>query len=487
MSDGQYLSIGEVLGLLLEDFPDVTISKIRFLESQGLIEPERTPSGYRKFYDHDVDLLRAILHEQRENFLPLKVIRDRIESGSLEGDPTGGRTPPRGIRNVEVRNGSSTLASGSNVARPNAAHSNASPPSTTRSTLAHAVEASPINAALDSRDSVFRRTDGGPEWADGRALIPGSENSPRSSAPTPITTSVPITMSMPVTPVVPPKRTPTAPLTGRPTGAPSAPSAIQPSAPLPSVGGASTPPSTNAVEMALESAPVATVLPLKASGPIPPSPVAAISAEHPVAPVDHAGSTIPMKKSSADDSASKDSPVMGSGARDAEAKDSGAKRSGAAYSAADEAPKGSVVGDVGAGRSERAVLDRSSNMPYNREEFCAAAHITLGQLDELESYGLIGAKGTGRDATYSADALEIATVAGKFLANGIDARHLRSWKQSADRESALFEQRIMPLLRQRNPASRQAALDTLTELSGLGGRLRQALVDAALRHHFDGV
>ena len=53
-----HLSIGEVLGLLLEEFPDVTISKIRFLESQGLIEPERTPSGYRKFFDDDVELLR---------------------------------------------------------------------------------------------------------------------------------------------------------------------------------------------------------------------------------------------------------------------------------------------------------------------------------------------------------------------------------------------------------------------------------------------
>ena len=55
-----YLSIGEVLGLLLEEFPDVTISKIRFLESQGLIAPERTPSGYRKFYEHDVELLRVL-------------------------------------------------------------------------------------------------------------------------------------------------------------------------------------------------------------------------------------------------------------------------------------------------------------------------------------------------------------------------------------------------------------------------------------------
>lgn len=87
-----YLSIGEVLGLLLEEFPDVTISKIRFLESQGLISPERTPSGYRKFYDDDVELLRVILTEQRENFLPLRVIKTRLETGEI--DPTGEHLRP---------------------------------------------------------------------------------------------------------------------------------------------------------------------------------------------------------------------------------------------------------------------------------------------------------------------------------------------------------------------------------------------------------
>ncbi len=74
----QHLSIGEVLSLLQDEFPDVTISKIRFLESQGLIDPERTPSGYRKFYRGDIDRLRWILTQQRENFLPLKVIKDRL-------------------------------------------------------------------------------------------------------------------------------------------------------------------------------------------------------------------------------------------------------------------------------------------------------------------------------------------------------------------------------------------------------------------------
>ncbi|QXC61988.1 MerR family DNA-binding transcriptional regulator [Aquihabitans sp. G128] len=76
-----HLSIGEVLSLLQDEFPDVTISKIRFLESQGLIDPERTPSGYRKFYESDIDRLRWILVQQRENFLPLKVIKDRLGSG----------------------------------------------------------------------------------------------------------------------------------------------------------------------------------------------------------------------------------------------------------------------------------------------------------------------------------------------------------------------------------------------------------------------
>ena len=95
-----HLSIGEVLGLLLEEFPEITISKIRFLESQGLIDPERTPSGYRKFYDDDIELLRCILHEQRENFLPLRVIKDRLDSGEI--DPTNEQTRPTGIKNVTV-------------------------------------------------------------------------------------------------------------------------------------------------------------------------------------------------------------------------------------------------------------------------------------------------------------------------------------------------------------------------------------------------
>ena len=87
--EGHHLSIGEVLSLLQAEFPDVTVSKIRFLESQGLVNPERTPSGYRKFYESDVARLRWILTEQRDHYMPLKVIKDRLEAH----DPATGELP----------------------------------------------------------------------------------------------------------------------------------------------------------------------------------------------------------------------------------------------------------------------------------------------------------------------------------------------------------------------------------------------------------
>ena len=75
-----YLSIGEVLGKLRGDFPDITISKIRFLESEGLIEPQRTPSGYRKFTGVDLERLRYVLSAQRDQYLPLRVIKENLDA-----------------------------------------------------------------------------------------------------------------------------------------------------------------------------------------------------------------------------------------------------------------------------------------------------------------------------------------------------------------------------------------------------------------------
>ena len=93
-----YLSIGEVLGKLRNDFPDVTISKIRFLESEGLIEPQRTPSGYRKFTNSDLERLRYVLLAQRDQYLPLRVIKgnlDALDRGLQPAAVSGGVPVPR--------------------------------------------------------------------------------------------------------------------------------------------------------------------------------------------------------------------------------------------------------------------------------------------------------------------------------------------------------------------------------------------------------
>lgn len=79
-ADGGLVSIGAVLNVLREEFPEVTVSKIRFLESEGLIEPQRTPSGYRKFSDRDVERLAQVLRMQRDHYLPLKVIREHLDA-----------------------------------------------------------------------------------------------------------------------------------------------------------------------------------------------------------------------------------------------------------------------------------------------------------------------------------------------------------------------------------------------------------------------
>jgi DNA-binding transcriptional MerR regulator len=101
------MSIGEVLQTLRGDFPDVTISKIRFLESEGLVEPARTPSGYRKFSHQDVDRLRYVLSAQRDQYLPLRVIKehlDAIDRGlEVPSQPRGRGGDPLVGDNSEVR------------------------------------------------------------------------------------------------------------------------------------------------------------------------------------------------------------------------------------------------------------------------------------------------------------------------------------------------------------------------------------------------
>jgi DNA-binding transcriptional MerR regulator len=260
--DRSHLSIGEVLNLLQDEFPDVTISKIRFLESQGLLDPERTPSGYRKFYDEDIERLRWILRQQRENFLPLKVIKDRLAAGELDA---------------------------------------------------------PVPTAPPEGDA---------ETAGDLA---------------------------PSTPTAPP-------------------------APRPSV-------SADA--------------PRRRPTPVPP-----------VAPVLETG---------------------------------------------------------------------QSAVSLSLEELVAATGLTAKVIADLERYGLLASRTLGATTYYDEDALVTARVAATFIGHGVEPRHLRMYKVAAEREAGVFEQLVMPMLKQRSPASRQQAIDTLEELAGLGDQLRASMLRQALR------
>lgn len=324
MGDRPYLSIGEVLGMLLEEFPDVSISKIRFLESQGLIDPERTPSGYRKFYDADVDRLRVILREQRQNFLPLRVIRDRLESGQI--DDSGAMTPPRGLRNVTVLE--PTVSPGSDET--------------------------------------------------GDLIVPAGTPMPTSHHPA-AQAQARITAQQPVLPLT-------------------------------------------------------TAAPIAVPAPAAPPSVTTPAARTPTAPVATGQTPAPQNGRTP-------SPAF--------------------------APVG------------------SPNTPLVASELCARAGITTSQLSDLVSFGLVVGVGTGANAVYSSHDVAIAAAAAGFLVRGVEARHLRQWRRSAEREAALFEQLIIPTLRQRKPQSRQVAATSLRELSELGAELRTAILTAALQHHLE--
>lgn len=279
-ADRSHLSIGEVLALLNDDFPDVTISKIRFLESQGLLVPERTPSGYRKFHDEDIERLRWILTQQRDHFLPLKVIKERIESGDLASGP------PEGVL--------------------------------------------PFSAATDA-DS-----DDPPGTAARGAIVAELVEAPE-----------------PMRPKRSRRRHPTGHVKGEPTPDP----ATEP----------------------------------------------------------------------------------------------------------DDGPEPAVS--------------------YGRDELAEQSGLSSRDIDELERYGLLTARTLGDTTWFDEDALVVARLAAGFSRYGIEPRHLRMYKVSAEREAGLFEQLIMPLLKQRRAAARDEAVEVLEDLAELADDLRAVMVRTALREY----
>ncbi len=135
--------------------------------------------------------------------------------------------------------------------------------------------------------------------------------------------------------------------------------------------------------------------------------------------------------------------------------------------------------------TETAATQLLPGVLLDRGELCNMTGMSDAELTELESFGIVSANTGSGAALYGDDAVDICRTSCEFLRAGVDARHLRNWKTSAEREASLYEQLVTPRFRQRNPEARAAALSELKRLDQLGSKLRAAMTRQALRHHFE--
>ena len=393
MTSRTYLSIGDVLTLLREEFPDVTISKIRFLESQGLVNPERSPSGYRKFFDHDVERLRWVLRQQREHFLPLKVIRDRLADGDL-GDELGPEQP-----NGKTARAPQAVA----VAGVAPGHAHEQPTKADEEAMARILADASRRAAKLPDEKQAR-----PGLQVVTEVEPSTRAAAEPAAPRDLATAAPRRTATER------RADATTTLGGRPPGPPASPA---------SPGSPGSPGATNRAN--------GTALPREPDAPVTP----------PFAP-----------------------PQVEANARKGETK------SGEAAAAGAPGPNAAVV--TGASLSV--------------DELCAASGLSLDEVAGLKGFGLVESVTVAGIETFDEDALTVANLAAAFRAFGIEPRHLRLYRNAADRELGLIEQVVIPLLRQRNPESRQRAVEGADQLAALGQSMRATLLRQALRRHLGG-
>ena len=125
---------------------------------------------------------------------------------------------------------------------------------------------------------------------------------------------------------------------------------------------------------------------------------------------------------------------------------------------------------------------RPTDAGMTRPELLEATGLSDTQLDALVSFGLVSPTGgEGAGTLYDDEALTVAEIAADFARRGIEARHLKMYQHSAEREAALFAQVLVPYVRQRNPAGRARTQEELEALAHLGRRLRNAMLRRAMR------
>ncbi len=504
MSSRTYLSIGDVLTLLREEFPDVTISKIRFLESQGLVNPERSPSGYRKFFEPDVERLRWVLRQQREHFLPLKVIRDRLAAGDLgdievepgvetEAEParrngaashpahstpdgseraeepatsmgsSAGRTTPPSPASGGQRRGSANAAAGRTEAQmaqaDNEAMARILADASRRAALIpeNAADRAPLHVVPDAghsteSESVAART--GTARGDASPSVVANEGQGQGRT----------SESSPARPVGAKHAAVDSSPTSRPSGTAGERDSAAGGAATGGAGGAATGGAGGATGGAGGTA-------------------------------DGAGA--PAGSAGAAGAGAGARVRAGSAGTDHRPKGGAPTAPGApTRSEADEAGKGTgSAGSSDSGGSGRRATgpakpiltpDMVTGASLTCDELCSASGLSEAELAGLQSFGLIEPVIVAGIPTFDEDALTVANLAADFRKFGIEPRHLRMYRTGVDREIGLIEQVIIPLLRQRNPESRQRATRAAEELGTLGQTMRATLLRSALRRHVGG-
>jgi DNA-binding transcriptional MerR regulator len=426
VSTRTYLSIGDVLTLLREEFPDVTISKIRFLESQGLVNPERSPSGYRKFFEADVERLRWVLRQQREHFLPLKVIRDRLADGELDtgGDGQNGKPAPAPRSAQPVHAGAGAGAG----ARPEGTVSapGDEPTKADEEAMARILADASRRAARLPDDAPARR---------GLQVV----NDEQAGAATATAASVPASAA-------------------------TVPARAQ--APAESAAHAQARRSGAGKGASTAAQGVPTPAPAPAGG--------AAGARAPDGP----GAPRGGASSGGANSASRRSEGAASSARTGSGGGQGGARKSPAHAAGDTA----TGSGSGTGASAAVVTGAS----LTAEELAAATGLSPDEVAGLVSFGLIEPVSVAGIETFDEDCLTVANLAASFRNYGIEPRHLRMFRNAVDREIGLIEQVVIPLLRQRNPESRQRAVESADELGALGQSMRATLLRQGLRRHLGG-
>jgi hypothetical protein len=142
---------------------------------------------------------------------------------------------------------------------------------------------------------------------------------------------------------------------------------------------------------------------------------------------------------------------------------------------------GGASGALADGAGASPLLGPASGASFTFEELADAASLQPSELADVERFGLVQGRKVGQATYYDEDCLVVARLVAGFLRHGLEARHLRPYRNSAEREASLYEQVILPLVKQRNPQARAQANATLTELAHLGERLRTAMLRQALK------